>query len=385
MLSAFGLGSFVPSLRYASGGSPLPAPFSSSLTEERQNPRGIPWGQPFLAARLGLEPRYHGPEPCVLPLDDLAISVIIHKNIGSSTKPCYYTLVQKLKVITWNIGFGAMGAEAEVKMDGGSRLIPSSRAHVKKNMQGIIEFVRGHDADVFLLQEVSFGSVLNHWYNVERHIRKALETFRIEFASNFKFPLWLRFLRNEHGISTYVHPRNDFSLITTRRFSISEIYYAIFRRRDRFITTLVTPEGGPSIAVINTHLSSFDADGAIRKQQCKELLDYAYGLHADGHRVVIGADWNMRIAPDELDSPAQDVRYRYDFPRELLRDGWSIHTCVGTPTVRSGNEPYHKGSSSTAIIDGFVCSPLITVEHVDAVDLDFQYSDHNPVEIVISY
>lgn len=26
-----------------------------------------------LAARQGLEPRYHGPKPCVLPLDDRAI------------------------------------------------------------------------------------------------------------------------------------------------------------------------------------------------------------------------------------------------------------------------------------------------------------------------
>lgn len=293
--------------------------------------------------------------------------------------------MQKLKIVTWNIGFGAMGAEAEVKMDGGSRLIPSSRAHIKKNMQGIIEFVRGHDADVFLLQEVSFGSVLNYWHNVERHIRKALETFRIEFASNFKFPLWLRFLRNEHGMSTYVHPRHDFSLIAMRRFSISEIYYSIFYRKDRFITTLVTPEGGPPIAVINSHLASFDADGAIRKQQCKELLEYVYELHDEGYRVIIGADWNMRMAPDELTEPASDERYRFDFPRELLRDGWSVHTCVGTPTVRSANVPYQKGNCSTAVIDGFVCSPLISVEHVDAVDLDFQYSDHNPVEITVCY
>lgn len=27
-------------------------------------------------ARLGLEPRYHAPEACVLPLDDLALYVI---------------------------------------------------------------------------------------------------------------------------------------------------------------------------------------------------------------------------------------------------------------------------------------------------------------------
>lgn len=35
----------------------------------------------FVAARLGFEPRLHGPEPCVLPLDDLAIVLFIQQII----------------------------------------------------------------------------------------------------------------------------------------------------------------------------------------------------------------------------------------------------------------------------------------------------------------
>lgn len=37
-----------------------------------------------LAARLGLEPRYHAPEACVLPLDDLAICSYISIFINDS-------------------------------------------------------------------------------------------------------------------------------------------------------------------------------------------------------------------------------------------------------------------------------------------------------------
>lgn len=311
---------------------------------------------------------------------------IIHKNVGYSIKPCYYANVNKLTVVTWNIGFGAMGAEAEVKMDGGNRFIPSSRAHIKKNMRGIIEYVREHNADVFLLQEVSFGSLLNYWHNVEHKIRKALATFHIQFASNFKFPLWLRFLRNEHGLSTYVHHRHNMKHHATKRYSKSETYYRLFSRKDRFITTLITPEGSENpLAIINTHLSSFDRDGAIRKAQCAEVLAYAQELYAQGYAVVIGADWNMHMTPSIFSVSAIGKQHICDFPVELLPHEWHVHTCLGTPTVRAANGPYQKDISTTAVIDGFVCSPGISVESVRAIDLDFQYSDHQPVEITLVY
>ena len=96
--------------------------------------------------------------------------------------------------------------------------------------------------------------------------------------------------------------------------------------------------------------------------------------------MVIGADWNLLLTPEgKMSTPS------FDFPTELLPVDWSIHTCNKVPTVRSAEKPYERGSNFTAVIDGFVCSPGIVVEEVRALDLDFQHSDHNPVEIIVSY
>ncbi len=275
-----------------------------------------------------------------------------------------------------------MGAEAEMKMDGGNRFIPSSRSHVRKNINGILSYVSEHDADVLLLQEVSFGSVLNYWHNIEKKIRSNLTSFNSKFATNFKLPLILRWLRNEHGLSTYVSDKHTTNHLAVRKYQASEVYYRVIKRKDRFISTLLTPKTGDPVAIINTHLASFDDQGLIRKQQCAEVMAYAQDLYRTGVQVIIGADWNMQLAPQQLYNTSSR---HFEFPKEMLPRNWLIQSCPNTPTARSTNQPYEKGVSDTAVIDGFVCSPGITVESVRTVDLHFEYSDHHPVEIVISY
>ena len=43
--------------------------------------------------------------------------------------------------------------------------------------------------------------------------------------------------------------------------------------------------------------------------------------------------------------------------------------------------PYEKGVSYSAVIDGFIVSDNVEVTYVENIDLEFLYSDHNPVII----
>ena len=278
-----------------------------------------------------------------------------------------------------------MGAEAEMAMDGGRKLIPSSTAAVEKNINGITHTLRDHDADVFLLQELTRGSILSRWYNVEKRVREALKNHDATFAANFAFPLPIQWMRSEHGIGTYV--REPFRVMRTEShaFSVSEVYYGCVKRSDRFLVTYIHTPDNAHIAIINTHLSSFDAGGAIRLQQCKELLAHAHTLYTRGYRTLIGADWNL-LLQDAFLTDAEKDRYTKllkAFPHEELKDGWSVHYCPNTPTVRAASAPYHRDTTTQASIDGFVCSPGIRVVRTTALDYDFQHADHNPVELVV--
>lgn len=57
-----------------------------------------------------------------------------------------------------------------------------------------------------------------------------------------------------------------------------------------------------------------------------------------------------------------------DLPRDL----------VGADAMFEG--PYVRGENFTTVIDGFVLSPNVRAENVRMRDLDFQFSDHQPVD-----
>lgn len=134
--------------------------------------------------------------------------------------------------------------------------------------------------------------------------------------------------------------------------------------------------------LINIHLSAFDEGANVRLEQLRAVLAFARGEHAKGNRVVIGGDWNY-----EFHRPARpyttEQKYLFwvhPFPYEELPEGWSVAFDSQTPTVRTNERPYRKGENFTTTIDGFVISPNVRAMSVRARDLDFQFSDHQPVD-----
>jgi len=295
--------------------------------------------------------------------------------------------MQQLKILTWNLGFGAMGADADISFEGGKNFLPSPSESVSNNIAGIQKTLVDTEADVYLLQELSSGSLLNHWYNLRKAVQETLPEHSRSSVTNFSLPLYFDFLRNEHGMSTYVRKPFAISKRHTKLFKDGEKYYKIIPRWDYALTSTVELEEGKSIAFVNTHLSSFDTYGAMRISQFLELMTYVKRLSKAGYAVVVGADWNMNSGKINFIGSDED-QYRnhtHDFPTHLLPDGWSAHFTHGIPTVRAANRPYIKGESTTSTIDGFICSPEIKIDHIKTLDLQFKDSDHNPVEIVISY
>ena len=62
-----------------------------------------------------------------------------------------------------------------------------------------------------------------------------------------------------------------------------------------------------------------------------------------------------------------------------LAHGFSFATAKNAPTCRSTDIAYAKGVNYTVVVDGFIVSDNVESISVQNVDLDFKYSDHNPV------
>ncbi len=59
--------------------------------------------------------------------------------------------------------------------------------------------------------------------------------------------------------------------------------------------------------------------------------------------------------------------------------GWDIITGPNVATVRTNERPYIKGENYTTIIDGYMVSPNVKTLSVKTIDIDFEYTDHQPV------
>lgn len=277
-----------------------------------------------------------------------------------------------------------MGSEADVSFEGGTKIIPSPDPLVRRNIEAITSILAEEKADVYLLQELSSGSLLNHWYNLRRAVTKTLKKHSYTGASNFSLPLYFDVLRNEHGMGTYIRPNHAIIERKIKPFTTGEYYYKVIPRWDYAVMTGVSINN-TKIAFINSHLSSFDKQGVIRQKQFSELMKFARSFYKRGYKIVIGADWNMTTGDASYygDDKNAYKDYVYPFPTELLPEKWTTHFPLNGPTLRAANRPYIEHASTTAVIDGFVCSPGISVEHVKTLNKDFEHSDHNPVELVI--
>ena len=65
---------------------------------------------------------------------------------------------QQITLMTYNIGYGGLGAQADFFMDGGTGVQPSSKAEVEGNLEGVAQILQENPVDVLFLQEVDLDS-----------------------------------------------------------------------------------------------------------------------------------------------------------------------------------------------------------------------------------
>ena len=84
-------------------------------------------------------------------------------------------LNQEFSVITWNVGYGALGKTADYFMDGGTKVNTADKKLVNTNIENIASVLKEESPNIVLLQEVD-----------EKSTRSKKVNQRKFFAENFK-------------------------------------------------------------------------------------------------------------------------------------------------------------------------------------------------------
>ena len=284
-----------------------------------------------------------------------------------------------ISVTTWNLGYAGLGAESDFKADGGKRYLPPSRAVVEKNIAGIAAELRTISAEIIIIQEAARASLFTRGADLVRAVGDALTGRDTAFSADFSIRFLPSSLSPKHGLLTSISVAGATREIVPLPLEPQYIF-GLSRRLYHLHVTRVPFTGG-EWSIIDLHLSAFDKGANVRIKQLQAAIDFAKSEYAAGRRVIMGGDWNLEFSNPgrPTTTKSEYLFWIHPFPREELPAGWRLAIDERTPSVRTNERPYKKDENYTTIIDGFVISPNVELLGVQAVDLDFQYSDHQPV------
>ncbi len=303
-----------------------------------------------------------------------------------------------LSFMIWNIGYGGLGAQSEFfyedegSLRSGKLGTRPTKEISDQYFEGIKNTIQQHPADFYLLQEVDVDSKRGHHRNQMEDIQHLLPNYFSSFATNYKVrrvPLpvlepWDVYGKVLGGLGTFAKYEPDIS----SRLQLPGNYSWPTRvfQLDRCISYHEFPTNtNHKLVVMNIHNSAFDKGGKLKKQQMAFIRELAIDAYKKNNYVLIGGDWNQNPTNFRPESYQFGYTTKRAIPiaQDAFPDDWTwVHDPI-FPTNRSVKDPYESGKTPVTTIDFFVLSPNLKALNIKTIDLDFQYSDHQPVWLEI--
>lgn len=293
-----------------------------------------------------------------------------------------------LSILSWNIGYGGLGKNAQFILDGGKGNGTPSDVDAKSYLEQIRAVIEEQNADVNILQEVDVDSSRSYNVNQAADIAGVLAGSQYAHALNYSckfvpFP-WPPIGKVNSGIETI----SRVGLEDATRISLPCPFNWPMRtanlKRCLLITHIKTPKG--TLALINLHLEAYD-DGEGKAAQTQQLLEVMQEEYEQGNYVIAGGDWNQAFPGSLENYPIKDSSTWTPgvLDEGTLPAGWHFVYDTSTPSCRLLNQPLNENEDLQQyyLIDGFVVSPNVRVESIKNLDLGFQASDHNPVRLEV--
>ncbi len=317
-------------------------------------------------------------------LDDYQPEEIISHQIDNQPDIIQDTL--SLNLLIWNIGYAGLDASMDFFYDGGEQMRPTQEG-VQRNMEGILSTLLPYqDYDFVLLQEVDKNSRRSYHLDEYQMLQDQFQGYHCSFGKNYDvafvpIPLKEPMGKVESGLMTISKQTPN----TVERHSFPGNYswpVKLFMLDRCFLVNRYTLASQKELVVINTHNSAYD-DGSLRAGQMEYLRDYLLSEYEKGNYVIVGGDWNQTpygIVP-ELPAHQFDTENLTYVDKDYPAPEWIWAYDTSLPTNRRVKVPYDPTSTPTTIIDCYLLSPNLQQVEVKTIDLGFEYSDHQPVQL----
>lgn len=298
-------------------------------------------------------------------------------------------------VLTWNVGYCALGKESDFFMDGGDDVRPDSKSIVTKNYAGILQAIRNIDPDFLMLQEVDSDSHRSYNLDEVAGLRRdlgadgaAASAYALNYKCNFvPYPLPKTLGKVNSGLLTI----SDYAVTEAERVSLPCPFSWPMRvanlKRCLLVERIPIEGSDKELVLVNLHLEAYD-DGQGKTAQTRQLRTLLDAEYRKGNYVIAGGDWNQIFPETDNTYPVLLTNW---IPGALDRADlgkWNYAYDDSVPTCRLLNQPYDPADSAHTqyyVIDGFMVSPNLTVKSVRTQDEQFAFSDHNPVLLTVEF
>ncbi|CAN5201748.1 endonuclease [soil metagenome] len=295
--------------------------------------------------------------------------------------------------VIWNIGYAGLGDKEDFFYDGGKGVRPEKEQQ-EIYMHGI-ENTIGEMAgtDFIMIQEIDTNSKRSYYGNQLHRIGANLPGYAYSYATNYQVdfvPMPLT------GSPTSAYGKVQAGLGTFSKYapaSATRYQYpgkfgwpkSVFML-DRCMLVMRYPlASGKELLVINTHNSAYDTDGTIKGAEMQYIKDFITKEYNNGNYVVIGGDWNQN-PPNFTSNPFNAGKETYGqgiIEKDFMPEGWIFAYDATVPTNRNLSAAYKAGETTVDVIDYFLISPNIELLDLKTMDMQFAYSDHQPVKIEV--
>jgi len=297
-----------------------------------------------------------------------------------------------LTLMTWNIGYGALGDNADFFMDGGKGVQTATEDRVNENMKGIEQGVRDINPDVAFFQEVDVNSARSHKVDEAKYLEDGFDGYTDTFATNFKVPFIPYPVPPIGKVNGGILTMTKYGIKDSTRVQLPCPFswpYRLGNLKRCLAINRVPVEGtDKELVLVNLHLEAYDS-GEGKIEQTKMLKRYLQAEADRGNYVIAAGDFNQIFSNvDGSKFPTLEGKWqagKLDV-KEFSSD-WTFSMDETKASCRSLDQPLKgadKDNFQYYIIDGFITSKNVEVKSVETKDLKFKNTDHNPVVLRVS-
>ena len=307
------------------------------------------------------------------------------EEISRHTNTSYsFDSLRNFSLLSWNIGYCGLGAEMDFFYDGGKK-VKTPPGLVERYSKGIADFLSLNDTiDFIFLQEVDERAARSAYLNELELLGKVLPEYHQSFAVNYKsffvpIPIFNPMGSVTSGIVTL--SKSIPTVAVRHNYRASYPWPKRLFMLDRcFLVNKYRLFNGKELVIINTHNSAFDASGELKEIEMPQIRDYMIEEYENGNYVIAGGDWNQN--PPGFDFLKFDGQFAghkvISLNSTLFSEDWKFLYSPVHPTNRNVDIAWDLRKTETTIIDFFIISPNIQAESIRTLDLNFEFSDHEP-------